>query len=401
MLSERLKKARILSGLSQDQVIHELAKCEYSLTKGGLSKYERGGSTPKSKLLQKLSKIYDLKVTYFFDSDDPRIEWVGFRKHSTLGKGYQDRIRLTAEKSALLFSDFYKDLNIVPPKVKPHKWKVNSYEDVENTAKQFRVELGVGDSRIDSLTTAIEDYNGIVIQYGDKTDKVDGLSGWTSNNYPVVVVNKYRPTDRKRLNLAHELGHLYLSIPDNISEKDKERFCHRFAASLLVPASVAYKELGEKRRRLSLTELVLLKSKYGLSVQAWIIRAFDLGIITNSQYKSLFVKLSKSGWRKNEPGEFIGSEEPVRMRNLILRALSEGIITEERAEELLPGILKRIKNDLITEPSPVFTAKYLLTLPKEARAKVLKELIDVVGSAYKEEKEVNELKHFADEFDSE
>ncbi len=401
MLSDRLRKARILAGLSQDQVVNKLARLSFSLTKGGLSKYERGGSTPGSKLLQKLSKIYNLRVTYFFESDEARVAWAGFRKHSAMGKGYQERIRLNSERTAILFSDLYKDLNISPPKVAPRNWEVRCYEDVEKTAGEFRTALGVGDSRIENLTATVEDYNGIVIQYNDTTDRFDGLSGWTNANYPVIVVNKNRPTDRKRLNIAHELGHLYMSIPEDVSDKNKELFCHRFAASLLVPSSAAYKELGTKRRKLSLKELILLKNKYGLSIQAWIVRAYNLGIISESHYSSLFQQISKLGWRKKEPGFDVDGEEPVRMKSLVLRALSEGIITEERAEELLPGILETMDNDAVSEPTQVFTAKYLLALPKEARAKVLRELIDVVGGAYKEEKALNELKSFIGDFTDE
>ncbi|PXF55416.1 MAG: hypothetical protein C4B58_15095 [Deltaproteobacteria bacterium] len=61
--------------------------------------------------------------------------------------------------------------------------------------------------------------------------------------------------------------------------KEQESLANRFAAAFIVPPAVARQELGEHRRSLSFQELGILKRKHGLSMQAWMRRAFDLGII--------------------------------------------------------------------------------------------------------------------------
>ena len=47
----------------------------------------------------------------------------------------------------------------------------------------------------------------------------------------------------------------------------------------------------------------MLKHKYGLSMQAWIYRARDLGVLTDAGAVALFKKFNKLGWRDKEPGE--------------------------------------------------------------------------------------------------
>ena len=66
-------------------------------------------------------------------------------------------------------------------------------------------------------------------------------------------------------------------------------------------------------------------------------RAFDLGIITKALCSRLFAKLNAMGARKQEPVQFDGTEEPVRLKQMTLRALSERLITEGKALELCPG----------------------------------------------------------------
>jgi len=81
--------------------------------------------------------------------------------------------------------------------------------------------------------------------------------------------------------------------------------------------------------------LHLLKHKYGLSMQAWVYRAKDLGILSESSATRLFRQFRQKGWHRLEPGDQIPPEEPKRMKRLVLRALAEDVVSESRAAELL------------------------------------------------------------------
>ena len=176
--------------------------------------------------------------------------------------------------------------------------------EAEKAAQKLREDLNLGTAPIESFVGLLEAHGAIVITGHLAEDApFDGLAGWAGTSRPVIYINSNRSTDRTRYNLAHEFGHLYLNC-DELSEKERENIAHRFAAAFIVPKEAVIHELGGPRRNLSLAELGLLKRKYGLSIQAWIRRAYDLEVINTHLYRTLYTELSIRGWRRQEPPKF-------------------------------------------------------------------------------------------------
>jgi Zn-dependent peptidase ImmA (M78 family) len=78
-----------------------------------------------------------------------------------------------------------------------------------------------------------------------------------------------------------------------------------------------------------------LERKYGISMQAWIVRARDLGIISPEKATEYFRLFRSRYWHREEPGPPYPEEEPRKLKQLVLRALAEQMLTESRAAELL------------------------------------------------------------------
>jgi len=97
------------------------------------------------------------------------------------------------------------------------------------------------------------------------------------------------------------------------------------------------------RKRLDFAELALLEEKYGLSLQAWIYRARDLGISGDAHLRTLFAALGARGGRRREPVEVAGEESSTRWRRRAIRALAEGVVSREEAERIVPGVLAGIE----------------------------------------------------------
>lgn len=209
-------------------------------------------------------------------------------------------------------------------------------EEVELAAAGLRDAWQLGSQPIESVTASIEDAGGIVVEIHDDSVLFDGLSGWGADGTPIIVANASVPDDRRRFSLAHELGHLYMDLSDAAPNLE-ERLAHRFAAAFLVPASRVKQELGETRRRLDLRELAALKLKYGLSMQAWIFRAADVGVIQHAHARTLFSAFGAKGWKKVEPVTFTGREHATRLMQLAVRAVAEGLLTTDQAERICPG----------------------------------------------------------------
>jgi hypothetical protein len=93
--------------------------------------------------------------------------------------------------------------------------------------------------------------------------------------------------------------------------------------------------LGGCRRRVSLEELKDLKRRYGISIAAIMRRALDLGLINPALYRRFCIIQKTKDWHHREPGEYPGVEASSRFEKLVLRALSEEIISMSKGAALL------------------------------------------------------------------
>jgi len=389
VIGDRIRQARLAAGLTQDEVVKRLDSAGLKITKAALSKYEKGKSEPKQSVLVLLGRVLGAKPSYFLTEPVLRVEWLAFRKQTSLRKGKQEQIKAfvegVVEKQSRFECVFYPKQRSAFPK----PTVAAAPQDAEVISQRLRKAWKLDDAPIDSLVEMVEDKGGFVVEYPESGIQFDGLSG-RANGRPVVVVNTETSVDRYRYNVAHELGHLMMSCPDLTSKKE-EGLAHRFAAALLVPADVAKRELGEKRRHLSFAELGVLKEKFGLSMQAWVRRARDLEIISEGLYKSLCIDFSTKGWRKHEPYGYSGHEKPKRLLQMALRAVAEGIIAQEEASRICEdcgadpmAAVKKVK-------STVSSPTELLRLPRGQRAQIL---ADAAARAEKEYRKNSDLTDF-------
>jgi Zn-dependent peptidase ImmA (M78 family) len=120
------------------------------------------------------------------------------------------------------------------------------------------------------------------------------------------------PGDRFRFSLAHELGHMVLhSIPEDDAVMESQ--AHRFAAEFLMPAVEIRPYLKNTNAKLS--NFARVKSFWRVSIKALIMRAHDLKLITDYQYKSLNIQYNKT-FQGGEPGD-VAPEVPTRLGNIV------------------------------------------------------------------------------------
>lgn len=396
MIGRKLRQARLVAGMTQQQVVDRLSEVGVRLTKAGLSKYERGRSVPKAPLLFKLAQILGVRPDFLVKEEKVSVEWLAFRSHASLGEKEQERIRAFAQR--ILEGQVWLQESLFPGEkpVFPKSCRARTEDDAEKAAARLREEWRLGDCPVESVTEVIEENGGIVIDCPLAPDEFDGLAGRANGRYPVTVISSGVPDDRRRFDLAHELGHLTMDCR-GVDRKQEHRFAHRFAAAFIVPPAVARRELGNNRRRLDLHELALLKLKHGLSMQAWIRRASDLNIITQSQYGTLVLEFSRRGWRKKEPVEFRGRESPMRLRQMTLRALAEGMITPTKAEEFSSGSTKEFILKPMKRLTPFMSAVEIMRLPKGQRERILAEAAKLAEKDYVTDPDMTDFNAFADE----
>src|SRR4029078_5474641 len=104
---------------------------------------------------------------------------------------------------------------------------------------------------ITNVIRMIEDAGGIVIRYPFGSARIDAISRWVPGLPPLFFVNEGLPTDRERITLCHEFGHL---VMHDVPNADMESEANQFAAELLMPE----REIGPQLDRVSLDRLAAL-----------------------------------------------------------------------------------------------------------------------------------------------
>lgn len=393
MIGQRIRQARTIAGLSQDQVVQTLGGHGVALTKAALSKYERGASVPRASLLKQLGEVLQVPADYFLREPSVSITWIAFRKRATVAAREQERVKAVAAERVEAYVKLRGRLTHEEAAPFPNCQPFATLDDAEDAAGRLRKAWNLDDLPIVSLTGLIEDREGVVVELEGVKDAVDGLAGIANGRHAVVVVDPSVEDDRKRFTLAHELGHLLMDKEAGEDAAEAERMANRFASAFLVPREVAIKELGAKRTRLSLEELKILKLKYGLSMQAWIMRARECGIIDDGHLRFLFDQMSRLGMRRKEPVEYKGCERPQRFRQMVSRALAEGLLSQKQAHALCPQ-LGSASTDSATAGSP---AAALRAMSPDQRDVQLAQIAEQLADYYATDPELTTFDAFDEE----
>lgn len=332
MIEAKIKQARILAKMTLAEVADAANDFGVKLSKQAVANYEKGIRRPSASIIRVLAKILKVKPKFFLLKPEFDLSWCAYRSHSDLSKMDQAFIQ---SYSALKIEPYVYLSNLLQPdqaKVFPERMNVKTLDEAEEAAIRLRAHWKLGSAPIDSMTQLLEDKGIIVIKIDESVKKYDGLSGYV-NQTPVISVKSNVPDDRIRLTMAHELGHLVMDC-SSVSWKEEESFANRFAGAFLAPKEIIIGFLGRVRKKIEWDELGLLKTKYGISIGAALCRIRDLGILSSSKISSYWRQMSARGWRKNEPYQYTGNEESFKLKAMTLHALSEGLISDEEAEEL-------------------------------------------------------------------
>lgn len=343
MIGYNIKKLRLKNGYS----LRELGDL-LNVSHQAISKYEKDQVMPSSDTLLKMSKIFEVKVGYFFNTKPQQLvlENIHYRKKSTFTKTNQTIVEdFTKDK----LSQYLELLDLFPNnrfnKVELNELQqfVHDYNEIEEKAITIRNILKLGIDPIDNLLNILEE-TGFIILFMDNIKGFDGKEGIV-NDVPFIVVSNASSGDRQRFNLAHELGHLLITH-DGL---DDEKVANFFAGAFLVPAEKLIGDLGAKRRTLNLFELQQLKKKYKVSMQCIIMRANQLNIISDFEKERLFKVINMKKWKLNEPVD-IENEVSFKFKQMVCEAVSEKYISESKGaeylnisiNEFLEGYLKNI-----------------------------------------------------------
>lgn len=321
----RVKQAREMMRLSQEELANIIG-----ISQSFIAQFEAGWKQPTQENTEALSKALNVPVE-FFERPNPPSFPVGsllFRAHAQIPAVDKHEAHRYAELGYELAVMLAKKFRVRPtfklPEL-PSEEFTNS-KVIQHIAQLTRDALGIAPGvPIPNLSRLIEQSGAIIIALpiGFENKSCDAFSQWASldpevetakTKRPFIVVVGKVPGDRLRFSIAHEIGHLILHH-NNLRGilKTSEAEADAFASEFLLPE----KEIRELiKSPVTLTNLVPMKEKWGVSIQALIKRANTLEIISDRQRTHLQKQLTTMELRKDEPGT-VKPERPRALRQLV------------------------------------------------------------------------------------
>jgi Zn-dependent peptidase ImmA (M78 family)/DNA-binding XRE family transcriptional regulator len=349
IFAKRLKSARVMAKLSMEGLSQAM---DGLVSKQTISKYENAKMLPSSLILIALAKALSVDLDYFFrpyffDMSDIEVSFrskrsVNAKDEASLKEKIHDSIEryLAIEEILGIKNSFSAKVSEAP---------IQNIQDMWMRAQKLRIEWKLGDAPITNVQSLLESHNIRVILLNDVPDGFDGLSGFINDKYPVIVANMNKIAERQRLTMLHELAHLLYNqyFSDDLSEHDKENLCNAFACEMLIPQSLIETTFKRNRKGVSLTELCPLQHNYGVSIDAIILKAHQMDLMSESRYRGYFIRKNQSDSFRRYAEDSRFNEKPTdRFEALVYGAIAQDLITESKAASLLDISLDEVRNKL-------------------------------------------------------
>ena len=336
-IGERLKEAREARGLTAVALADLIG-----VSKQAVSQYENDIQSPRPEVVDKITTILQLPLSYFKLSHEINIGTIFFRSMSTATKSARNR----AERRYywLRIIDLYLRKFVQFPKINfpkfdmPSDPKHISNKQIEEIAIEARRFWNIPDGEPIKNTVSMLEQNGSVIARHElSADKLDAFSdiiqaNRESTNYIILGADK-NISVRSRFDAAHEYAHRILHhnidksyLNRKVEYKLIEEQAHRFAGAFLLPANAFAVDFYSA----NLDALLSLKPKWCVSIAMMIKRAEDLEFISSEQARWLWISLSKRGWKLKEPlDDEIEIEQPQLLRRAFELLIDEEIQTRQ------------------------------------------------------------------------
>jgi Zn-dependent peptidase ImmA (M78 family)/DNA-binding XRE family transcriptional regulator len=322
----RLKFARKKRGLT----IKELSAHLETTTKT-VSEYENGRSIPTEMKIASISRILAFPRDFFYLDDilelsEQSVSFRSLARASAKVKG----TAICAGQIALELNRWLESRFELPKAELPN---LNNYTP-NGAAEAIRDMWALGEKPIKKLIYLLEAKGIRFFSLQENTLDLDAFSFWY-NEVPFIFLNTKKSVERTRFDIAHELGHLVLHKHGQPSGKEIEKEATAFASAFLMPEGSV---VARAPRYPSLDAIFRLKAFWIVSAAALVRRLFDLEKITEWQYRSLMINLSKGGNLKQEPYGYT-QKETSKLLNMVLQSLRvDGITVADLAKNISVNI---------------------------------------------------------------
>lgn len=284
---------RELRKLSQSELANKSG-----VAQGTISKIENGLLALTPELAEKFGEVLELPVSFFEAAISNNLAQSYFRKLK-IGKS---ELSYLSAKLIIMLEQIKRLINCInlPQDTVPDVDLEHTGLTIEDLANRVRQHWGLPSGPIKNLVSVLERAGVLIVECDFGTERVDGMSIREGGLPPIVFVNSKLSGERTRYTLAHELGHLILHCRRLVTSSPEvaELEAWQFASNFMLPRREL---LASVAGTINITQLSNLKQYWRVSMQALIMRFAEIGRISDSQKKRLFMQISSLGYRKSEP----------------------------------------------------------------------------------------------------
>ena len=300
------------------------AAAALGIERGRLERIERGDEVPSVRLLEGMTKVYQLAFTNFVLREPPR-GFEGPTDFRTVGGEAPRYSRETRQAITLTHvdQDAATDLALdLGRPVAPELERATLAQDAEELAAGQRALLGVADDAQRDWKDAraafrqwrvrIERLGILVFLRKFPREDCRGFSSWPDGLMPAIVVNRNEEPQAQVFTLLHEYAHLLLRQPGLCDQNDLddqakvERFCNRFAAAALMPQGTVRRLVGElglpAGQDWERGDVGKLARALKVSRPAAMLRVEELGIAARGSYRRLEYERDEDTWQSERKG---------------------------------------------------------------------------------------------------
>lgn len=334
MLGNRLKLIRQAHALSLQNLSDQLAADTGTiLHRSAISGYETGRTVPNESVLHALSQVLSVPVEFFSIDDWNDFSTTYFYRNITVLQRQQESdafIQVRLERHRMLDNLLQNHSSWIRPDIE--LIHPDEYDKIEQLANRLRHEWNLGILPIPSVCNLLESIGWYIFMTPNNLNRVElndaEVCGYeNSRHMPFILYKSSNFPDELRYKLLKYLGYAYLK---GETEEETSRITSRFAIALLFSREQALLDVGEKRKKINNTELILLKQKYGIPRRFIMRRLYDLDIISSETYTKFTSYLQQNLFlhRENLMEFHYSVETPIAFDMQLQRALAENLIPD-------------------------------------------------------------------------
>lgn len=336
--------AREAQGLTQT----ELAKM-LDISQAMLSKIEAGMKPVTETVLERLCQFLNYPPDFFLQTDTifgPGLSEFFHRRRQDVPVKVLARVHAQINIIRMHIVRLLRSVEIPETKIRPLDMADFDCRPHE-AARAMRAAWQLPEGPIANVIRVIEDAGGIVIRYAFGTPQIDAISRWVPGLPPLFFINAGLSTDRERMSLCHELGHLFLHDMPN---EQMEIEANQFAAEFLMPGRDILPHLD----RITIERLAALKPYWRVSMGALLFRATELKKVSAPSARFLWSQMAQRGFRRREPAELdLAPETPTVLRDIFdLHRTHYGYNIDDLAKALVSTTAQLINTYGLGQDSP-------------------------------------------------